>query len=83
MTVDRIQTGLRMDRCLLKVLKGLAEYLDLSLADLVEGLVLHGLAGTAANPDESTLDAIEGLREVYGLALTAVDSHPHPDPEPS
>ena len=83
MTVDRIQTGLRMDRSLLKVLKGLAEYLDLSLADLVEGLVLHGLEGKAAITDESTLEAIERLREVYGLELTAVDSHQHPDPEPS
>ncbi len=79
MTVERTQTGIRMDKTLLKVLKGLAEYLDLSLADLLEGLVLHALEGKAAITDEDTLRAIERLREVYGLELTAEDSHQHPN----
>ena len=79
MTVERTQTGIRMDKTLLKVLKGLAEYLDLSLADLLEGLLLHALEGKAAITDEETLRAIDQLREVYGLELTAADSHKHPD----
>ena len=68
-----------MDRSLAKVLKGLAEYLDLSLADLVEGLLLHSIEGKAAITDRSTLDAIEQLRGVNGLALTAADSHQNPN----
>jgi hypothetical protein len=44
-TVERVQTGLRVERNTLKVLKGLAEYLDLSLGDLVEGIVLHAFEG--------------------------------------
>ena len=68
-----------MDRTLLKVLKGLAEYLDLSLADLVEGVLLHALECKAAITDETTLEAIEQLRHVYGLQLSAADSHHHPD----
>ena len=64
---DRTQTGFRMDRTLLKVLKGLAEYLNLSLADLVEGILLHTLEGKPAITDKATLDAIEQLREVYNL----------------
>ena len=76
---DRTQTGLRMDRRLVKVLKGLAEYLNLSLADLVEGILLHGLEGKPAITDEETLEAIEQLRQVYGLQLTADDSHQHPE----
>jgi len=80
MAVDRIQTGLRMDKTLLKVLKGFAEYMDLSLADLVEGLLLHALEGKAAIADQSKLDAIDQLRRVYGLELTAADSHKNPDP---
>jgi hypothetical protein len=68
-----------MDRTLLKVLKGLAEYLDMSLADLVEGILLHGLEGKSAINDTPTLEAIEQLRKVYGLQLTAADSHQHPD----
>ena len=75
---DRTQTGLRMDRTLLKVLKGLAEYLDLSLADLVEGILLHTLEGKSAITDATTLEAIEQLRKVYNLELTAADGHRHP-----
>jgi hypothetical protein len=67
-----------MDRTLLKVLKGLAEYEDMSLADLVEGVLLHALEGKPAITDDTTLDAILRLREVYGLELTAGDSHKHP-----
>ena len=79
MNVERTQTGIRMDKTLLKVLKGLAEYLDMSLADLLEGLLLHALEGQAAITDEQTLEAIDRLREVYGLELTAKDSHQNPD----
>ena len=45
--IERVQTGLRIERNTLKVLKGLAEYLDLSLGDLVEGIVLHAFEGKA------------------------------------
>jgi hypothetical protein len=76
---DRTQTGLRMDRTLLKVLKGLAEYLNMSLADLVEGILLHSLEGTSAITDAQTLEAIGQLRQIYGLQLTAADSHQSPD----
>ena len=76
---ERTQTGLRMDRTMLKVLKGLAEYLDMSLADLVEGILLHALEGKPAISDQETLEAIEQLRRVYGMQLTAGDSHQHPD----
>src|SRR5688572_2860273 len=44
-TVERVQTGLRLERNVLKVLKGLAEYLDVSLGDLVEGIALHAFEG--------------------------------------
>ena len=73
-TVTRVQTGVRLEAKLLKVLKGLAEYLDLTLGDLLEGVVLHAFEG-AAPFDESTLEAIAKLRDVYGLELTAADSH--------
>lgn len=77
----RIQTGLRMDRSVLKVLKGLAEYLDISLADLVEAVVLHALEGKVAISSPGTLDVIEQLRKVYGLQLTSLDSHTRPEPD--
>jgi hypothetical protein len=77
-TPERTQTGLLIDRTLLKVLKGLAEYKDVSMADLVEGIFLHALEGKPAITDEATLDAIGQLRHLYGLQLTADDSHKHP-----
>ena len=73
-TVERVQTGLRIERNTLKVLKGLAEYLDLSLGDLVEGICLHAFEGKApfAPP---VLAKIDQLKSVYGLTLTAADAH--------
>jgi hypothetical protein len=72
--IERVQTGLRIERTTLKVLKGLAEYLDLSLGDLMEGIVLHAFAGQAPFTPV-TLDKIEQLKAVYGLTLTAADAH--------
>jgi tetraacyldisaccharide-1-P 4'-kinase len=73
-TVERVQTGLRLERNVLKVLKGLAEYLDMSLGDLVEGIALHAFEGKTPFHAE-TLSKIEQLKAVYGLTLTAKDAH--------
>jgi hypothetical protein len=78
-TVDRVQTGVRLDRTVLKVLKGLAEYLDLSLGDLIEGIALHAFEGRTPFTPE-TLVKIEQLREVYGLTLTVADAHTEESP---
>ncbi len=72
--VERIQVGARMEKTIVKVLKGLAEYLDLSLGDLLEGVILHALEGKAPFSNE-TLAQIERLKKIYGLDLTAADSH--------
>jgi hypothetical protein len=65
---------MRMERNTVKVLKGLAEYLDMSLGDLVEGIVLHAFEGrTPFGPD--TIAKIDQLKAVYGLTLTAADAH--------
>jgi hypothetical protein len=72
--VQRTQTGVRIETSLLKVLKGLAEYTDLSLGDLLEGIVLHAFEGKAPFTPETRL-VIEKLKSVYGCELTAADSH--------
>ncbi|NNC76797.1 MAG: hypothetical protein HKN77_02475 [Woeseiaceae bacterium] len=74
LSVQRTQTGVRIESSLLKVLKGLAEYLDMTLGDLLEGVVLHAFEGKAPFGDE-TLAAIERLKAVYGCELCASDSH--------
>jgi hypothetical protein len=73
-TIERVQTGIRIEKRTLKVLKALAEYLDLSVGDLLEGIVLHTFEGRAPFGTES-LAQIARLKDVYGLALTASDSH--------
>ena len=72
--IERVQTGLRIERNLLKVLKGVAEYLDLSLGDLVEGIALHAFEGKVPFAP-GTLAKIEQLKAVYGLTLTAANAH--------
>ncbi len=72
--VERVQTGVRMEKRLLKVLKALAELKDLTLGDLLEGIVLHAFEGKAPFSPE-TLKEIEQLRNIYGLTLRATDSH--------
>lgn len=72
--VERTQTGVRMEKRLLKVLKALAEALDITLGDLLEGIVLHVFEGkTPFSP--GTLQRIDQLRQVYGLDLGAAASH--------
>jgi hypothetical protein len=72
--VERVQTGVRVEKRLLKVLKALAELKDLSLGDLLEGIVLHAFEGKAPFSKE-TLGQIAELRKIYGLTLRAGDSH--------
>ena len=72
--VERVQTGVRIEKRLLKVLKGLAELKDLSLGDLIEGIVLHAFEGKAPF-SAATLRKVRTLKEVYGLDLTAKDAH--------
>jgi hypothetical protein len=68
--VERVQTGVRMEKRLVKVLKALAELYDLSLGDLLEGIVLHAFAGRSPFSAPS-LRRIAELERIYGL-----------DPEP-
>jgi predicted DNA-binding ribbon-helix-helix protein len=73
--IERVQTGLRLEKRLLKVLKGLAEYLDVSVAELIEAMALHALEGKVPPFSPAMLAKIEGLKTVYGLDLTAADAH--------
>jgi hypothetical protein len=72
--IERVQSGFRIEKRILKVLKGLAEYHDISLGDLMEGIVLHAFEGKAPFGPRSRKTIAE-LRKVYGLDLTAADSH--------
>jgi hypothetical protein len=72
--IERVQTGVRIEKRLLKVLKALAEYHDLTLGDLLEGIVLHAFDGECAFKAES-LARIRDLKKFYGLDLDSAASH--------
>jgi hypothetical protein len=74
LSIERVQTGVRIEKRVLKVLKGLAEYHDLTLGDLIEGIVLHAFEGKAPFTEKS-LKKIEELKRIYELDLTSQDSH--------
>lgn len=72
--VTRVQTGVRIEQRMLKVLKALAEYFDISLGDLLEGIVLHSFEGKSPF-DQETLQRIESLKQVYDMDYDTSASH--------
>jgi hypothetical protein len=72
--VDRVQTGVRIEKRLLKVLKAFAEYHDITLGDLLEGIVLHAFDGKCPFSQES-LRQIAELKKFYALDLDSSASH--------
>ncbi|HEX6682767.1 MAG TPA: hypothetical protein VF062_08230 [Candidatus Limnocylindrales bacterium] len=73
--VERVQLGVRMEARLVKVLKGLAEFNNETLGELLEKIVLHSFEPVPGDEGESSasphskaqLKAIEELKRVYGL----------------
>ena len=72
--IERVQTGVRLEKRILKVLKAFAEYHDMTLGDLLEGIVLHAFDGKTTFSAES-LQRIRELKKFYGLDLDAGASH--------
>jgi len=72
--IERVQTGVRMEKRLLKVLKAFAEYKDMTLGDLLEGIVLHAFDGKAPFSEDSRR-RIADLKKFYGLELDSSASH--------
>ena len=72
--VTRVQTGVRLEKRLLKVTKALADSLDLTLSDLLEGVLLHALDGKLPFSPATQARAAQ-LKQVFGLELGADDAH--------
>ena len=72
--IERVQTGVRLEKRVLKVLKALAEVHDMTLGDLLEGIVLHAFEGKPPFSRES-IRKIAELKKIYGLDLNASRSH--------
>lgn len=80
--VERAQTGVRIEKRLLKVLKALAEYHEITLGDLIEGIVLHAFDGKSPFGEDS-LKRIADLKRVYDLDLDSSASHNLTEAEPT
>jgi len=72
--VERIQTGVRLEKRMLKVLKAIAEQKDMTLGDLLEGIVLHAFEGRAPFSAQ-TLKEIDQFKNLYGMTLKSTDSN--------
>ena len=72
--VQRVQTGVRIEKRILKVLKTLAEYFDITLGDLLEAIVLHSFEGKCAFSDKTLKHIIE-FKKIYGIDFDASASH--------
>ena len=72
--IERVQTGVRIEKRILKVLKAFAEYYDMTLGDVLEGIVLHAFDGkTPFSP--ASLERIRELKKFYELDLDSGASH--------
>ena len=72
--VERVQLGVRMEKRLVKVLKAMAEYHDLSLGDLMEGIILHAMEGK--NPfSKDGIERFEQFKQIYGMDYDSNAAH--------
>lgn len=73
--IERVQTGVRMEKRMLKVLKALAEYLEMSLGDILEGIVLHAFDGKPSPLNQDILQRVEALKQVYDMDYNSSAAH--------
>ena len=73
--VERVQTGVRLEKRMVKVLKALAEYLDITMGELFEGILLHALEGETVNFDAKTLERIQQIKEIYDMDYGSEYAH--------
>jgi hypothetical protein len=87
--VERVQLGVRMEKRMVQVLKGLAEFYGESLGQLLEGIVLHSFEPVPGHEGQMTasahsvrgLEVIEGLKKVYGMDYDTHASYRFQDKE--
>jgi hypothetical protein len=73
--VERVQLGVRMEKHMVKVLKGLAEFDGITLGQLLEKIVLHSFEPVPGEEGEMSasphgkkaLAAVADLKRIYGM----------------
>ena len=91
--IERVQIGARMEKRMIQVLKGLAEFKEMTLGELLEEIVLHSFEPVPGHEGQQcasphsvrSLQAIADLKKVYGMdygkhgSYNFVDQAPRPE----
>jgi hypothetical protein len=73
--VERVQVGVRLEKRMVKVLKAVAEYFDVTLTDLLESIVLHSFEGGGANAfTDDVIPKINEFKKIYGMSYGVHDN---------
>jgi hypothetical protein len=73
--VERVQIGVRLEKRMVKVLKAVAEYFDVTLTDLLESIVLHSFEGGGANAfTDDVIPKINEFKKIYGMSYGVHDN---------
>jgi hypothetical protein len=66
--IERVQLGIRLEKRMVKVLKAVAEYFDVTLTELMESIVLHSFEGGGANAfADDVIPKINEFKKIYGM----------------
>lgn len=66
--VERVQLGVRLEKRMVKVLKAVAEYFDVTLTELLESIILHSFEGGGANAFmDDVIPKINEFKKIYGM----------------
>ena len=77
--VERVQLGVRLEKRMVQVLKGLAEFKDMTLGQLLEEIILHSFEAAPGHEGEmcasphgkKSFAAIADLKRIYGMDYDA------------
>lgn len=70
--IERVQTGMRIESKILKVLKGMAEYRDLGTNEMLELILMHAFENKPCFSDDG-FKAVRDLKKIYGMSYNVHD----------
>ncbi len=70
--IQRVQTGVRLEKKMLKVLKGLAEHQDLSVGQMLELILMHAFENRPCF-GRGNMKIVKDLKRIYKLNYSVSD----------
>lgn len=77
-TFERVQLGVRLEKSMVKVLKAMAEAGDMTLAELMEDIIIHAFEGECTF-DEAAVAMIRDFKRLYGMNYGIHEQYSHKD----